>query len=58
MIEQKQKLSAAEIAEFLNEVFPGAMENFTIEDVGPMRARIRMPFQTWRLRPGVAALGA
>ncbi len=28
------------------------MEHFTIEDVGPMRARIRMPFQTWRLRPG------
>ena len=46
------KLSAEEIAEFLNEVFPGAMENFKIEEVGPMRARIRMPFQTRQLRPG------
>ena len=48
----EQKLSAEEIAEFLNEVFPGAMENFTIEEVQPMRARIRMPFQTRQLRPG------
>ena len=46
------KLSAEEIAEFLNEVFPGAMENFKIEEVAPMRARIRMPFQTRQLRPG------
>ena len=48
----EQKLSAEEITEFLNEVFPGAMENFKIEEVGPMRARIRMPFQTRQLRPG------
>ena len=46
------RLDAEEIAEFLSEVFPGAMENFTIEDVQPMSARIRMPFQPWRLRPG------
>ena len=48
----EQQLSAQEIAEFLNEVFPGAMENFKIEEVAPMRARIRMPFQTRQLRPG------
>ena len=48
----EQQLSAEEIAEFLNEVFPGAMENFKIEEVAPMRARIRMPFQTRQLRPG------
>ena len=48
----EQKLTAEEIVEFLEEVFPGAIENFTIEEVGPMRARIRMPFQPWRLRPG------
>jgi uncharacterized protein (TIGR00369 family) len=47
-----QKLSAEEIAEFLTDVFPGAMENFRIEEVTPMRARIRMPFQTRQLRPG------
>jgi len=48
----EQQLSAEEIAEFLNEVFPGAMENFKIEEVVPMRARIRMPFSTRQLRPG------
>ena len=48
----EQKLTAEEIVEFLEEVFPGAIENFTVEEVGPMRARIRMPFQPWRLRPG------
>jgi uncharacterized protein (TIGR00369 family) len=46
------KLSAEEIAAFLTEVFPGAMENFKIEEVRPMHARIRMPFQTRQLRPG------
>jgi uncharacterized protein (TIGR00369 family) len=46
------RLSAEEIAEFLTEVFPGSMENFEIEEVAPMRARIRMPFQTRQLRPG------
>jgi uncharacterized protein (TIGR00369 family) len=48
----EQRLGAAEITEFLDEVFPGAMEHFTIEEVGWMRARVRMPFQEWRLRPG------
>jgi uncharacterized protein (TIGR00369 family) len=48
----EQLLTAGEITEFLDEVFPGAMEHFTIEDVGPMRARVRMPFHPWRLRPG------
>jgi uncharacterized protein (TIGR00369 family) len=48
----RQRLTAEEITEFLNDVFPGAMESFTIEEVGPMRARVRMPFQEWRLRPG------
>jgi uncharacterized protein (TIGR00369 family) len=46
------RLDAEEITVFLNEVFPGSMENFTIEAVQPMTARIRMPFQTRQLRPG------
>jgi uncharacterized protein (TIGR00369 family) len=46
------RLDAAGITKFLEEVFPGAIENFVIEDVQPMSARIRMPFQPWRLRPG------
>jgi acyl-coenzyme A thioesterase PaaI-like protein len=51
----EERLSVAEMVEFLEEVFPGSIEHFTIEDVQPMRARIRMPFQPfqpWRLRPG------
>jgi uncharacterized protein (TIGR00369 family) len=49
---QKQRLDAAEITEFLKQVFPGAMEHFTIEDVQPMQARVRMLFSEFRLRPG------
>jgi acyl-coenzyme A thioesterase PaaI-like protein len=48
----KLRLNAAQITEFLNEVFPGAMDRFTIEDVQPMRARIRMIFNEFQLRPG------
>jgi uncharacterized protein (TIGR00369 family) len=47
-----QRLNATEIAAFLDEVFPGAMERFVIEDVQPMRARIRMVYNQWQLRPG------
>ena len=49
---RQPRLTAEEITEFLDEVFPGAMEHFAIEDLGPMCARVRMPFQEWRLRPG------
>ena len=38
--------------EVLDEVFPGTMEHFTIEAVGPMCSTVRMQFQPWRLRPG------
>ena len=48
----KQRLSGAEIAEFLTEVFPGAMERFEIEDVQPMSARVRMRYSEFSLRPG------
>ena len=48
----RQRLDAAQITAFLQEVFPGAVESFVIEDVGPMRARVRMPFSQYRLRPG------
>jgi acyl-coenzyme A thioesterase PaaI-like protein len=46
------RLSAAEITAFLDEVFPGSMEYFVIEDVRPMHARVRMVFNEFRLRPG------
>jgi uncharacterized protein (TIGR00369 family) len=48
----KQRLDAAEITEFLRQVFPGATDHFDIEAVEPMRARVRMVFSEFRLRPG------
>jgi uncharacterized protein (TIGR00369 family) len=45
-------LTAPEITDFLNEVFPGAMEAFAIEEVAANFARVRMPFSPYRLRPG------
>ncbi len=46
------RLTAAEITEFLDEVFPGAMARFVIEAVEPMRARVRMVYNDLQLRPG------
>jgi uncharacterized protein (TIGR00369 family) len=45
-------LTAPEITAFLDDVFPGAMEAFVIEDVAPNTARVRMLFSPYRLRPG------
>ena len=50
--EPKLRLTAAEIAAFLADVFPGAMDHFAIEEVRPMHARVRMLFTEFRLRPG------
>ncbi|HEY5172333.1 MAG TPA: PaaI family thioesterase [Acidimicrobiia bacterium] len=50
--DQTTRLTAAEIAAFLDEVFPGAMDHFVIEEVRPMHARVRMLFNEFRLRPG------
>ena len=46
------RLTAAEITAFLDEVLPGATNHFVIEDVRPMRARVRMLFDEFRLWPG------
>ena len=46
------RLTAAEISSFLDDVFPGAMDHFVIEEVRPMHARVRMLFNEFRLRPG------
>jgi acyl-coenzyme A thioesterase PaaI-like protein len=51
-VEPRIRLTASEITAFLTEVFPGAMERFVIEDVQPMRARVRMKFDDLQLRPG------
>jgi uncharacterized protein (TIGR00369 family) len=46
------RLNAAEISEFLGQVFPGVLDHFVIEEVRPMYARVRMLFSDSRLRPG------
>jgi acyl-coenzyme A thioesterase PaaI-like protein len=51
-VASRTRLTASEITAFLTEVFPGAMERFVIEDVQPMRARVRMKFDDLQLRPG------
>jgi acyl-coenzyme A thioesterase PaaI-like protein len=50
--EPRLALRAEEIAEFLDEVFPGAMEAIDIEEVVPNAARVRLRFSPYRLRPG------
>jgi len=45
-------LTAEEIVEYLDEEFPQARGTFVIEEVGPMRARVRMPIDHRHLRPG------
>ena len=51
------KLGAAEIAEFLDQVFPQLRGQMVIEEVGPMRARLRMPVDASHLRPGGTVSG-
>jgi uncharacterized protein (TIGR00369 family) len=50
-------LDADEITAFLEEVFPGAMEAFVIEEVAANAARVRMVFAPHRLRPGGTIAG-
>jgi uncharacterized protein (TIGR00369 family) len=45
-------MSAAEVAAFLESVFPGAPEMFDIEEVRVMGARVRLRYDESRLRPG------
>ncbi len=51
------KLTAAEITAFLDEVFPQLRGQMVIEEVGPMRARLRMPIDPSHLRPGGTVSG-
>jgi uncharacterized protein (TIGR00369 family) len=48
----KQRLTAQDVTSFLQEVFPGAMERFAIEELRPMSARVRMIYNDFQLRPG------
>ncbi len=51
------KLTAAEITAFLDEVFPQVRGQMVIEEVGRMRARMRMPIDPSHLRPGGTVSG-
>ena len=51
------KLTAAELTEFLDEVFPQVRGQMLIEAVGPMTARLRMPVTEANLRPGGTVSG-
>ena len=46
------KLTVVEIADFLDAEFPQARGMFVVEEVGPMRARVRMPVDESHLRAG------
>ena len=46
------KLTTTELAEFIDEVFPQSRGQMEIVEVGPMRARLRMPIRYSHLRPG------
>lgn len=51
------KLTAAELAAFLDEVFPQVRGEMVIEEVGPMCARMRLPVAERHLRPGGTVSG-
>lgn len=50
-------LTAPELTEFLDEVFPQVRGQMVIEDIGPMTARMRLPIAERHLRPGGTVSG-
>ena len=53
----EQKLTTAELAEFFDEVFPQLRGEMVIEEVGHLRARLRMRVDASHLRPGDTVSG-
>ncbi len=51
------KLTVAELAAFLHEVFPQIRGEMIVEAVGPMTARMRLPVAGRHLRPGGTVSG-
>lgn len=51
------RMTAAEVAEFLDQVFPQSSGRFVIEEVAHGRARVRMPLDESHLRPGDTVAG-
>lgn len=51
------KMTRAEVADFLDEVFPQSTGRFVIEDVAQAHARVRMAVDESHLRPGDTVSG-
>ena len=51
------KLTAGEIADYLDEIFPQASGLFAIEEAGALHARVRMAVSEQHLRPGGTVSG-
>ncbi|MDT8344343.1 MAG: PaaI family thioesterase [Thermohalobaculum sp.] len=51
------RMTPAELAAFLDEVFPQIRGEMIVEAVGPMTARLRMPVAERHLRPGGTVSG-
>ena len=51
------KMTAGEIADYLEEVFPQVDGQFTIEELGEMRVRVRLNVSEAHLRPGGTVSG-
>ncbi|MEX3015194.1 PaaI family thioesterase [Gymnodinialimonas hymeniacidonis] len=51
------KMNAAEVAAYLDEVFPQVRGDFVIEEVSDMAVRVRMPVAERHLRPGGTVSG-
>lgn len=50
-------MTAGEIADYLDEVFPQVGGQFTIEELGEMRVRVRLHVSDMHLRPGGTVSG-
>ena len=50
-------MTAEELTAFLDQVFPQTRGMFVIEELAPMRARVRMPVDESHLRPGDTVSG-
>ena len=50
-------MTAGELSEFLDAVFPQVRGQMIVEAVGPMTARLRMPIDERHLRPGGTVSG-
>ncbi|WP_101066385.1 PaaI family thioesterase [Roseovarius salinarum] len=51
------KMTAAELGDFLDREFPQVGGDFTVEDVGEMRVRVRLNVADRHLRPGGTVSG-